>query len=116
MPSDAEVRAAISTAWLHRNVGSAKWQCPRGKVLQLNQGPNSKSFMKQHCAGAKHNDWVAYGKQVMEPFVSGGGKGIFLLPGIFVMSSLLERCAFALGALAGAVAVDVAARFSMRGG
>ena len=89
MPFEAEVRGAIATAWLHQNVSLGKWQCPCGKVLLMTQGPTTKSYLTQDAAGAKHKDWVTYGKQVMEPFVSGGGTGFLLLPGIMLVTGVI---------------------------
>ena len=70
----------------------------------MTQGPTTKSYLTQHAAGAKHKDWATYGKQVMEPFVSGGGKGVLLLPGIRVVTGVIECMATMFGALVAAAA------------
>ena len=72
MPSEAEVRGAIAITWLNQNVSLGTWQCPCGKVLLMTQGPTSKSYLTQHAAGAKHQDWVTCRKQVMEPYSAPG--------------------------------------------
>ena len=58
---------SVAAAWRNRHIPTKKWQCPCGKVVPIVLAPKSKAF-GIHCSGAKHTDWVRYGKLVPEFF------------------------------------------------
>ena len=56
---------SVAAAWRNRHILTKKWQCPSGRVLPIVQALDSKAF-GIHCSGARHTDWVRYGKVVPE--------------------------------------------------